>query len=71
MIWTKAFWKGCAERAIKTCFQSMAAAITVGATLAEIDWVTVVSVAIVATLFSIATSIGNAEFTAGKENEGE
>lgn len=71
MIWTKEFWKGCAERAIKTFFQSAAASIAVGVGIDEVNWVGIGSIATVATILSIATSIGNANFTAGKENEND
>ena len=74
MIWSKAFWKGAAERGIKTFFQSFVAvliagagadAIGVEAGLLDVDWVTALSVAALATVLSVATAVGNAEFTAG------
>lgn len=66
MIWTKAFWKGAAERAIKTFAQSLVAVIAVGTTgLFEIEWVSALSIAGAATLASVLTSIGNADFVAG------
>lgn len=73
-MWTKAFWKGAGERAVKTFLQTfVAVAITgvgaeaVGATagLLDIAWLDAASVALVATILSVATSIGNADFTAG------
>lgn len=74
MIWSKAFIKGMSERAIKACFQSFVAvliagagadAIGVTAGLGDVNWVSAASVAALATILSLATSIGNADFTAG------
>ena len=73
-MWTKSFWKGAGERAVKTFLQTfVAVAITgvgaeaIGATagLLDIAWLDAASVALVATILSLATSIGNSEFTAG------
>lgn len=70
MIWTLAFWKGTAERAIKTFFQTLAAligalAVGIDAGLGDVDWLSLASVAALAAGLSVATSIGNANFTAG------
>lgn len=71
MLWTKAFWQGAGERAIKTFFQTLVAAtaalgITSGAsTVGEVAWLTVLSISLLASALSVATSIGNADFTAG------
>lgn len=70
MIWTAAFWKGLAERAIKTFAQSGVAAATVGVVgnatgLTDINWLQVLSIAALATVLSAFTSIGNADFTSG------
>lgn len=73
-MWTAAFWRGAGERAIKTAAQCFVAAVTVsaGADLVPavgvdgINWLSVLSVTGVATILSVATSIGNADFTAGK-----
>lgn len=76
MIWTKAFLKGAGERAVKTFFQVFGAvAITsvgaeaVGTTagILDVTWVDAASVALVASLLSLTFSLGNPEFTAGKE----
>lgn len=68
MIWTKAFWKGAAERAIKTFFQTFVALVgTTAVIVQEVDWAIVASGSILATILSVATSIGNADFTAGAE----
>lgn len=74
MIWTAEFWKGLAERAVKTFFQTGVSvavigagqdAIGVSAGILDVDWATTGSVAILAALLSAATSIGNADFTSG------
>lgn len=55
-------WKRWAQaaliRALKTFAQTAAASITVGATMAEIDWLRVLSVSGVAFVLSILTSLG-------------
>lgn len=68
MLWTKEFWKGLLERAIKTLAQSMAGLLagnTIG--LLDVDWVNILSISGLITLASVLTSIGNADFTAGAE----
>lgn len=78
MIWTAAFWKGAAERALKTFLQVFTAvlivsagaeAIGVSAGIFDVDWLSALSVAALATVLSIGTSIGNADFTAGSPTE--
>lgn len=60
------FWKGAAERAIKTFAQVLVGYFVVGTTgLIGFDWATSLSVAGAATVASLLTSIGNADFTAG------
>lgn len=59
-MWTKQFWKETVERAIKTVAQSAVATITANATgLLDIDVVGVVSVAGLAGLVSVLTSVGS------------
>nr|WP_258067632.1 holin [Pseudoclavibacter sp. RFBI5] len=73
-MWTAPFWRGTGERAVKTAAQVFVAATTVstGAELIPavgvevINWISVASVTGVATILSLATSIGNASFTAGR-----
>lgn len=69
------FWKGALERAVKTFFQVFVAVVTaslgaealgVSAGLLDVSWLDALSVAALATILSLATSLGNADFTAGK-----
>ena len=72
MIWTLAFWRGAAERAVKTFAQTLVGYFVVGTTgLLDLDWVTALSVASAAALASVLTSIGNADFTAGETPSGK
>lgn len=74
-MWSKAFWKGLGERALKTFFQAgVSAALTGGVEagvsgLESVNWFSVASVALLATALSVATSIGNAKFTAGDSDK--
>lgn len=66
MIWTKAFWKGAGERALKSFAQALL--VFVGATgvgILDVDWGTALGVSAAFTLASVLTSILNADFTAG------
>lgn len=66
MIWSKAFWKGAAERGIKTMAQTFVAVVGTGAIgVLEIDWLGVGSVTVMAGILSVMTSVGNGEFVAG------
>jgi hypothetical protein len=72
MIWSIAFWKGAAERAIKTFFQTFVALIGTSAVIIQdVDWIFIASGSTLAAILSVATSIGNAEFTAGTSNKEE
>ena len=67
MIWSSAFWRGATERAVKTFAQALVAVIGVGAVgLLNVDWIGAISAALLATVISLLTSIGNADFTAGQ-----
>lgn len=57
MMYWKKWAKAAAVRAIKTFAQTMIGGITVGAALSEINWSYVGSVAVVAGILSILTSI--------------
>jgi hypothetical protein len=52
-----AWWKAASVRAIKTAAQVVLGMITVGMTVQEIDWKNVISVAVVAALYSYVTSL--------------
>ena len=70
MIWTKAFWKGAGERAVKTFFQTFVALIGTSAViLQDVDWLFIGSGSTLAAILSLATSIGNADFTAGTDDK--
>ena len=67
MIWSSAFWRGATERALKTFAQALVAVIGVGAVgLLDVDWIGALSAALLATVVSLLTSIGNADFTSGQ-----
>ncbi|MGP5071651.1 holin [Arthrobacter rhombi] len=77
---TKQFWQGAAERAVKTFFQVFVAVALAGvgadaigntAGIGDISWLNALSVAALAVILSVATSLGNADFTAGKLPEGD
>ena len=64
--WTAAFWRGAAERAVKTLGQSAGAYLSAGQLgLLEVDWLGLGSVAGLAALLSLFQSVGNADFVAG------
>lgn len=68
------FWKGALERAVKSFFQTFVAVVTaamgaealgVSAGLLDVSWLDALSIAGLTTVLSLATSLGNADFTAG------
>lgn len=66
MIWTIEFWRGAGERAIRTFAQAAAAMLAAGTVgVLDVDWIAVLSVALLAALMSGFTSVGNADFVAG------
>lgn len=66
-MFTRVFWVGAAERALKTVAQSIAAVLGVGAVgILSVDWVQTLSVAATAGLLSILTSIADADRVASK-----
>ena len=68
---TKAWLKAAGIRAIKTVAQTAVGAITVGATLTEINWMAVGSTALVAGICSLLTSLaGLPEVPAEPHEEG-
>lgn len=69
MIWTKAFWQGAGERAIKSAAQGFITA--VGGTavnLWTVDLLTAGEIVLSMAALSLITSLGNADFTAGVQN---
>lgn len=60
---SKNFWLGVSERAVKTFAQALLAGLVVGQTLAATDWATLVSVATVAALASVLTSLADPQAT--------
>lgn len=59
-MWTKDFWRDAAERAIKTFAQVLAGFLVAGTTgILDVDWVQGGSVAAVAALVSVLTSIAS------------
>lgn len=51
------WWEAAAIRAVKTMAQTALATIAVGMSISEIDWAHLASVAVVAGVFSILTSL--------------
>lgn len=65
-IFTALFWRACAERAIKTLAQTAAALSTAAGTgLIDTDWLTIASIAGMAAVVSILTSVGSDALTGG------
>lgn len=61
-FWSRRFWADTGERAIRTFAQTVAATVTIGATLTDIDWGDAVSIGAVAAIVSVAMSIGSGGF---------
>ena len=61
-IYTRAsFWRGTAERAIKTAAQALLAVLTTGTVIWGLDWVQALGIAATATAISVLTSIADPE----------
>lgn len=61
MLWTVEFWRAGAERAIKTFAQALVAVLGAGATgLLDVDWAQAFSVAALAAVLSVHTSVASA-----------
>lgn len=57
-VWSLAFWKATAERAVRTALQTATAMLGVGVLdVRTIDWIAVASVVSGATLLSVAMSV--------------
>lgn len=58
-MFNQTFWKDTAERAVKTFAQSFGAVLIASGTgLLDVDWINALSVAGLATVISVATSVG-------------
>ena len=63
-MWTLAFWKATAERAIKTAAQTLGALLVANGTgLLDTDWAPALSVAGMAVVLSVLMSIGSGAAT--------
>lgn len=69
-MYNKEWLKAALIRAVKTFFQTIASYITVGALVSEINWKHAASIALVAFVYSIATSLGGLP-EAKKEDTGK
>ncbi len=68
--WTKAFWSGAAERAVKTFAQAAVAFVTADVVgLVDLDFGALASVAGLAAFVSLLTSVANPEFVAGSPSD--
>lgn len=66
MIWTKEFWKGAGERALKSFAQALLVFVGAdGVGILDVEWSVALGLAASFTLASLLTSILNADFTAG------
>jgi hypothetical protein len=63
-MFTRTFWVATLERGLKTFGQAFAAVLTAGATgLLDVGWIQALSVAGLATVVSVATSLGSARIS--------
>ncbi len=61
-MWTAAFWKATAERALRTFAQAFAAVLVAGATsLLDVEWGAALATAGLAALLAVLTAIGASE----------
>ena len=63
-MFTLAFWKATAERAVKTFAQALVAVLAGVYGLTDVDWATSLSAAGLATLLSVLTSIASSQLGA-------
>jgi len=64
-MWTLAFWKAAAERALKTAAQTAIATIGTTAAFNEVRWPVIGMVVLLATVLSVLMSIASAASTDG------
>ncbi|MFD4630982.1 holin [Streptomyces sp. NPDC058284] len=61
-MWTAAFWKATAERAIRTFAQALAAVLVAGATsLLDVEWGAALATAGMAAALAVLTAVGASE----------
>ena len=65
----KKWWKAAGIRALKTFAQTLVASISIGAAMADINWISVLSVAGVAAICSLGTSIAGLPELESEEKE--
>lgn len=66
-MWTALFWRGLAERAVKTFAQALVATLSVaGLTLGTVQWGTALGTAGLAALLSVLTSFATPTTVAGQ-----
>lgn len=59
-MWSSKFWRDAGERAVKTGLQAALAMLGTGVTgILEVDWLQVGSVALMAAILSIVTSVAS------------
>lgn len=58
-MWTAAFWKDTAERAVKTAAQTAGGVLIVGTPIWDIDWSAGLGITATATALSILTSVAS------------
>ena len=70
-MWTSLFWKAVFERAVKTfCQAAVALLIGDGIGITDVNWASVASIAGLATVVSVLTSISTAGATDGNPSLG-
>ena len=70
-LWSAPFWLAALERSIKTIAQTAAALlVAAGSGILDADWIAVISVAAMAGLVSILTSVGTGLATDGSPSVG-
>jgi len=69
-MWTLAFWRAVAERALKTAAQTAIATIGTTAAFNEVNWPVIGMVVLLATVLSVLMSIASAASTDGSPSLG-
>ncbi|MFN3600494.1 MAG: holin [Dietzia sp.] len=58
-MWTSAFWKDAAERAVKTAAQTAGGVLIIGTPIWDIDWTAGLGITATASALSLLTSIAS------------